>query len=116
MLIGLVDAGFVTRMPDAAQTTVPLQLGTGGHLTGWPVLVFILGALLTFALIVRRVPGAILISIVGMTVLAVIINAVAKVPSWGLTVPSGPATRSPPPTSASSARSACSAGSPGSAC
>jgi AGZA family xanthine/uracil permease-like MFS transporter len=77
-------------MPDAAQTTVPLQLGTGGHLVGWPVLVFVLGALLTLALIVRRVPGAILISIVAMTVVAVIINAVADVPSWGLTTPTWP--------------------------
>ncbi|MFJ3663853.1 NCS2 family permease [Streptomyces sp. NPDC090119] len=90
MLIGLVDSGFVTRIPDIAQTTVPLTLGTGGHLTGWPVLVFILGALLTLALIVRKVPGAILISIVAMTVLAVIINLVAKVPSWGLTTPKWP--------------------------
>ncbi|MDO0927181.1 NCS2 family permease [Streptomyces sp. TG1A-8] len=90
MLIGLVDSGFVTRMPDAAQTTVPLQLGGNGHLNGWPVLVFVLGALLTFALIVRRVPGAILISIVGMTALALIINSVATVPSWGLTVPKWP--------------------------
>lgn len=90
MLIGLVDSGFVSRIPDAAQTTVPLQLGGTGHLNGWPVLIFILGALLTFALIVRKVPGAILISIVGMTVLALIINSVAKVPDWGLTVPKWP--------------------------
>ncbi|GEC08698.1 MFS transporter [Streptomyces spinoverrucosus] len=90
MLIGLVDAGFVSRIPDAAQTTVPLQLGTTGHLTGWPVLIFVLGALLTLALIVRRVPGAILISIVAMTVLAVIVNAVADIPSWGLTTPKWP--------------------------
>jgi AGZA family xanthine/uracil permease-like MFS transporter len=90
MLIGLVDSGFVTRMPDAAQTTVPLQLGVGGHLHGWPVLVFILGVLLTFALLVRKTPGAILISIVGMTVLAMIINAVTTVSSWGLTVPKWP--------------------------
>ncbi|MFB7504318.1 NCS2 family permease [Streptomyces broussonetiae] len=90
MLIGLVDSGFVTRMPDAAQTTVPLQLGVGGHLHGWPVLVFVLGVLLTFALIVRKTPGAILISIVGMTVLALIINAVTHVASWGLTVPKWP--------------------------
>ncbi|MYV44043.1 NCS2 family permease [Streptomyces sp. SID1328] len=90
MLIGLVDSGFVTRIPDIAQTTVPLQLGTGGHLTGWPVLVFVLGVLLTLALIVRKVPGAILISIVAMTVLAVIIDLVAKVPSWGLTTPKWP--------------------------
>ncbi|MEU4111301.1 NCS2 family permease [Streptomyces sp. NPDC048208] len=90
MLIGLVDSGFVTRIPDIAQTTVPLTLGTGGHLTGWPVLVFVLGVLLTLALIVRKVPGAILISIVAMTVLAVIIDLVAKVPSWGLTTPKWP--------------------------
>ncbi|WP_077798031.1 NCS2 family permease [Streptomyces sp. JHA26] len=90
MLIGLVDSGFVTRMPDAAQTTVPLQLGTGGHLLGWPVLVFVLGVLLTLALIVRRTPGAILISIVVMTVIAMVINAVADVPSWGLTTPEWP--------------------------
>ncbi|MGW5335284.1 NCS2 family permease [Streptomyces bauhiniae] len=90
MLIGLVDSGFVTRIPDIAQTTVPLTLGTGGHLTGWPVLVFVLGVLLTLALIVRKVPGAILISIVAMTVLALIVNLVAKVPSWGLTTPKWP--------------------------
>ncbi|WP_330349133.1 NCS2 family permease [Streptomyces sp. NBC_00582] len=90
MLIGLVDSGFVSRIPDAAHTTVPLQLGADGHLLGWPVLVFILGALLTLALIVRKVPGAILISIVAMTVLALIINAVAHIPSWGLTTPEWP--------------------------
>jgi AGZA family xanthine/uracil permease-like MFS transporter len=90
MLIGLVDAGFVSRIPDAARTTVPLQLGGDGHLDGWPVLVFVLGVLLTLALIVRKVSGAILISIVAMTALAVAVNAVAKVPSWGLTTPRWP--------------------------
>ncbi|MFK0151310.1 NCS2 family permease [Streptomyces sp. NPDC090493] len=90
MLIGLVDSGFVTRIPDVAQTTVPLQLGADGHLNGWPVLVFVLGVLLTLALIVRKVSGAILISIVAMTVLALVINAVAHVTTWGLTVPKWP--------------------------
>ncbi|MFE2040774.1 NCS2 family permease [Streptomyces sp. NPDC059477] len=90
MLIGLVDAGFVSRIPDAAHTTVPLQLGGDGHLNGWPVLVFVLGVLLTLALIVRKVSGAILISIVAMTVVAMIIDAVATVPSWGLTTPKWP--------------------------
>ncbi|MFF3121305.1 NCS2 family permease [Streptomyces sp. NPDC057908] len=92
LLIGLVDSGFVSRIPDAAHTTVPLQLGSDGHLNGWPVLVFILGALLTLALIVRKVPGAILISIVAMTVVAMIIDAVAGLPgeAWGLTVPQWP--------------------------
>ncbi|MBP0460627.1 NCS2 family permease [Streptomyces montanisoli] len=90
MFIGLVDSGFVTRIPDIADTTVPLQLGGDGRLDGWPVLIFALGVLLTLALLVRKVPGAILISIVAMTVLAMIINFVAKVPSWGLTVPKWP--------------------------
>ncbi|MFJ7194577.1 MULTISPECIES: NCS2 family permease [unclassified Streptomyces] len=92
LLIGLVDSGFVSRVPDIAHTTVPLQLGGDGHLNGWPVLVFILGALLTLALIVRKVPGAILISIVAMTVVAMIIDAVADLPgqAWGLTVPQWP--------------------------
>ncbi|MFD8573446.1 NCS2 family permease [Streptomyces sp. NPDC059639] len=90
MLIGLVDSGFVSRIPDAAHTTVPLQLGGDGHLNGWPVLIFVLGVLLTLALLVRKVPGAILISIVVMTVAAVIVNAVAKIPSWGLTTPKWP--------------------------
>ncbi|WP_448315452.1 NCS2 family permease [Streptomyces sp. CO7] len=90
LLIGLVDSGFVTRIPDAAHTTVPLQLGVGNQLLGWPVLVFALGVLLTFTLMIRKVPGAILISIVAMTVVAVVINAVADVKSWGLTTPEWP--------------------------
>ncbi|MFE0174170.1 NCS2 family permease [Streptomyces sp. NPDC059002] len=90
MLIGLVDSGFVSRIPDAAHTTVPLQLGGDGHLNGWPVLIFVLGVLLTLALMVRKVPGAILISIVVMTIVAMIINSVADIPSWGLTTPEWP--------------------------
>ncbi|MGW4808934.1 NCS2 family permease [Kitasatospora sp. NPDC004272] len=91
-LVGLVDSGFVTRIPDAAHTTVPLQLGVGGHLHGWPVLIFIVGLLLTMALVIRKVPGAILISIAVMTVAAVIIQQVADLSAeaWGLTVPTWP--------------------------
>ena len=87
--IGFVDAGFVTRIPDKSDTTVPVQLGSSGTLTGWPTVVFCLGVLLTMVLLARRVKGAILISIVAMTVLSVIINTVANVNplSWGLTVP-----------------------------
>ncbi|MEV4613791.1 NCS2 family permease [Kitasatospora sp. NPDC049258] len=91
-LVGLVDAGFVSRIPDAAHTTVPLQLGTNGHLLGWPVLVFVLGLLLTLVLLIRKVPGAILISIVVMTGIAVLIQQLADLPgtAWGLTVPAWP--------------------------
>ncbi|MFI5974352.1 NCS2 family permease [Streptomyces sp. NPDC051452] len=88
--IGFVDAGFVSRIPDAAHTTVPVQLGAVGRLTGWPVLVFCLGVLLTIALVARKVRGAILISIVTMTVVAIVVDAVADIRSWGLTTPKVP--------------------------
>ncbi|MDX6312974.1 MAG: adenine/guanine/hypoxanthine permease [Streptomyces sp.] len=88
--IGFVDAGFVSRIPDASNTTVPVQLGGSGALSGWPVLVFCLGVLVTIALLARKVKGAILISIVAMTVLAVVINSVADIKSWGLTTPKVP--------------------------
>ncbi len=97
-LIGFVDAGFVRRIPDAANTTVPVQLGPGGQLQGWPILVFVIGLALVIALWVLRVKGAILISIVVTTVVAVIFEAIghfgagsAKNPTgWGLTVPKLP--------------------------
>jgi AGZA family xanthine/uracil permease-like MFS transporter len=88
--IGFVDAGFVSRIPDAANTTVPVQLGGTGSLAGWPILVFCLGVLLTIGLLARKVKGAILISIVTMTVVAIVINALADVESWGLTTPEWP--------------------------
>ncbi|MER5973030.1 NCS2 family permease [Streptomyces sp. NPDC002055] len=91
-LIGLVDAGFVTRNPDAAHTTVPLGLGTGGRLEGWPVLIFVIGLAFTFVLVIRKAKGAILIGIVTMTVVAIVVNTVEDIPgkAWGLTVPEVP--------------------------
>ncbi|PSM42288.1 MFS transporter [Streptomyces dioscori] len=88
--IGFVDAGFVSRIPDAANTTVPVQLGATGALTGWPILVFCLGVLLTIGLLARKVKGAILISIVTMTAVAIVVNEIADVKSWGLTTPQVP--------------------------
>lgn len=89
-LIGFVDAGVVTRIGDAAQTTVPVQLGADGNLSGWPVLVFAVGLLLMLALWVRQVHGAILVSILVMTVVAVVLESVAEVGGWALTVPAWP--------------------------
>jgi adenine/guanine/hypoxanthine permease len=97
-LIGFVDAGFVRRIPDAANTTVPVQLGPSGSLQGWPVLVFVLGLGLVITLWVLRVKGAILISIIVTTIIAMIVEAIgnfgsggAKNPTgWGLTVPKFP--------------------------
>ncbi|MFJ8866406.1 NCS2 family permease [Streptomyces sp. NPDC102473] len=89
--IGFVDAGFVTRIPGDTGS-VPVQLGATGQLSGWPVLVFCLGVLLTVALLARKVKGAILIGIVVTTVVAVVIDGIADIAptAWGLTVPSVP--------------------------
>ncbi|MER8158503.1 NCS2 family permease [Streptomyces sp. NPDC094472] len=89
--IGFIDAGFVSRIPGPTGST-PVQLGADGRLTGWPVLVFCVGVLLTVALMARKVKGALLISIVGSTVLAIVINEIADIrpEAWGLTVPTLP--------------------------
>ncbi|MFI5629936.1 NCS2 family permease [Streptomyces sp. NPDC051664] len=89
--IGFIDAGFTTRIPGDTGS-VPVQLGATGQLSGWPVLVFCLGVLLTVALLARKVKGAILISIVVMTAVAIVINEIADIApaAWGLTVPSVP--------------------------
>ncbi|GAA1845963.1 NCS2 family permease [Asanoa iriomotensis] len=102
-IIGLVDSGFVRRIPDAAGTTVPVGLGINGRLVTWPALVFVFALLLTIILFVRRVRGAILIGILSATVLAIIVEAIAKIgpsfvdgkpnPSgWSLNVPKLPDT------------------------
>nr|MBA2559018.1 NCS2 family permease [Propionibacteriales bacterium] len=46
-LIGLVDAGFVRR---TGTGPVPVELGVGGTLQGWPVLVFAFGLVLMVVL------------------------------------------------------------------
>ncbi|NGP07309.1 NCS2 family permease [Rhodococcus sp. 14C212] len=99
-LIGMVDAGFVRRLPDAAGTTVPVGLGIDGSIASWPTAVFVFGVLLMGVLIVRRVPGGLLIGIVVTTVVAAIVEAVAAVgPSqgtnpkgWNLSTPEVPDT------------------------
>ncbi|WP_019853417.1 NCS2 family permease [Actinopolyspora mortivallis] len=91
-LVGMVSAGFVSRQPDAADTDVPVQLGPNGHLIGWPLGLFCLTLLLMIVLVARKVPGAILISIVSGTVLSVVVNAAFDVPAgqWGRTTPDLP--------------------------
>jgi AGZA family xanthine/uracil permease-like MFS transporter len=101
-LIGFVDAGVIRRLPDAAGTTVPVELGVGGNLQSWPTVVFVVGLLLTAVLMARRVPGAILLGIIATTVVAIVVQAITKVgPSvpapgqvnpkgWSLVVPELP--------------------------
>lgn len=69
-LIGFVDAGVVR-----GNTAPPLTLGVGGNLDGWPVVVFLVGLLLVFVLLAKRVRGAILIAIAVGTALAVAIES-----------------------------------------
>ncbi|HJX44738.1 MAG TPA: NCS2 family permease, partial [Geodermatophilus sp.] len=97
-IIGLVDAGFIRR---AQEGVVPITFGVNGQLAGWPLLVFVVGLLLSAVLVVRRVRGALLIGIVAATVLAVVVEAIADVGptftddgvnprGWALQVPALP--------------------------
>ncbi|WP_237209021.1 NCS2 family permease [Rothia nasimurium] len=96
-LIGLVNAGIVRRMPDAAGTTVPVSFGAGGHLQGWPIFVFLFGLFLTIALFIRNVRGAILIGVVASTILAIVLEKVwpsgssmDSATGWSLMIPGIP--------------------------
>lgn len=89
-LVGLVSAGIVTRTPDAANSDVPVRLGLNGHLHGWPAAIFAVTLLLMIVLTARKVPGAILISIVVGTVFAIIVQQVAPTQGWGTVTPDVP--------------------------
>ncbi|KQU67529.1 permease [Phycicoccus sp. Root563] len=101
-IIGLVDAGFIRR---TGTGPVPVELGIGGTLNGWPSLVFVIGVLAIILMMVRKVKGAILYGIVGGTVLAIIVEAIGNIggqfdatgkfvnpAGWGLNVPTLPKT------------------------
>ncbi|GAB3393833.1 NCS2 family permease [Amycolatopsis echigonensis] len=88
-LIGLVDAGFVRRLPDDAHTTVPVGLGIGGSIASWPTAVFVVGLLLTAVLVAKRIKGAILIGVLGSTVLAIVVEAIVKAGPSNGTDPKG---------------------------
>ncbi|MGH3435849.1 MAG: NCS2 family permease, partial [Sciscionella sp.] len=75
-LIGLVDAGFVRRLPDSAHTTVPMGLGINGSIASWPTALFVVGLIITGILVARKVRGAILIGVLISTVLAIGLEAV----------------------------------------
>ncbi len=98
-LIGFVDGGLVraTGLP-----APPIQLGNGSTdpIPGWPALIFVIGLLAMIVLIVKKVRGAILIGILGTTILAIIVETIVKIGpqagadgktanlhGWGLNVP-----------------------------
>ena len=99
-LIGLVDAGFVRR---TGSGPVPVTLGDGGTLVGWPIIVFAFGLILTIGLMVRKIKAAILIGIVVSTIAAIAIESSFKIgpnfdgatgtvnpKGWGFNVPAMP--------------------------
>ncbi|MCE0485743.1 NCS2 family permease [Ornithinimicrobium sediminis] len=99
-IIGLVDAGVV-RKPEGGP--VPVELGVGGFLAGWPTLVFVVGLFTIISLMVLRKQGAILYGIIGATVLAFVLEATMQIgpqtdesgavvnpTGWGLSSPALP--------------------------
>jgi adenine/guanine/hypoxanthine permease len=95
-VIGFADAGFVHGLAGSP----PLTMGIDNKLVTWPIFVFVIGLLATLVMVVRRIRGAILIGIIGSTVLAIVVEAIANVgPSggpnpnpngWSLNVPKLP--------------------------
>lgn len=79
---------------DPGSDSVPSQFGQGGAINTWPTLLFVVGIVVGGILLMRKVKGALLIAIVSMTVIAFVIEAIAKVGSvqdnpsgWALVVP-----------------------------
>ena len=96
-MIGLVDAGFVRRVPDAAMTTVPVQLGFSGSIASWPTFVFVIGLIICGFMVARNVPGGLFIGIVITTIISLIVEHFAGAGSsaddphgWSLAVPELP--------------------------
>ncbi len=92
--IGFVNSGFV-RSSGAASP--PVQLGESGSIATLPTLVFVVGLILMGVLTARKVRGALLIGILGTTILAIVVEAIFKLgPSylnkdgWNLNVPEIP--------------------------
>jgi AGZA family xanthine/uracil permease-like MFS transporter len=90
-IIGFVDAGFVSRN---TADPVPVALGTGGHLRGLPIVLFVFTLLFTGALVLRNVKGALLIGIVTSTAIAVVAKVAlgdgAGFKPWEVVLPSSP--------------------------
>ncbi|AKK02608.1 NCS2 family permease [Corynebacterium epidermidicanis] len=100
-MIGLVDSGFVRRIPDAAHTTVPVGLGINGSIASWPTFVFVVGLIITGIMVARNVRGGLFFAIVITTIIGMIVEALTgagpsfvdgkPVPTgWNLAVPTLP--------------------------
>jgi AGZA family xanthine/uracil permease-like MFS transporter len=73
--IGLVNAGIVVKGTGTIVALAP-------HLDKWTIGVFVFGLLVTYALLMHRVPGALVIGILGTTLLAIIINEAKDKKLW----------------------------------
>jgi AGZA family xanthine/uracil permease-like MFS transporter len=73
--IGFVNAGFVVVGEGTPVTII-------ARVQGWPIFVFVLGLLVTSALVARKVRGALLIGILFSTVLATILNELNDLKLW----------------------------------
>ncbi|MDO4908572.1 MAG: NCS2 family permease [Corynebacterium sp.] len=97
-MIGLVDSGFVRRVPDAAHTTVPVQLGIDGSIASVPTFVFVIGLVLCGWLVIKNVRGGLFIGVIVTTIIALILEAIFHAGSsgdngakgWGMAVPKVP--------------------------
>ena len=93
--IGFVDSGLVTA---TGLSSPPVGLGVQGSIATIPTALFVLTLLITAVLMVRKVKAALLIGLLSGTVIAVIVEAIAKLGprsaenpgGWGLSVPTVP--------------------------
>jgi AGZA family xanthine/uracil permease-like MFS transporter len=70
LLIGLVNAGFVTRGAGTVVTLSPLNTG--------PILTFVIGLVITLALFARGVRASLLLGIIGTTIVAGILHGIVS--------------------------------------
>ena len=73
--IGLVNAGIVIKGEGTIVTIAP-------HINKWTMAVFVIGLFVTYSLLTHRVPGALVIGIIGTTLLAIVINEAKDKKLW----------------------------------
>jgi AGZA family xanthine/uracil permease-like MFS transporter len=77
-IIGLHDAGIVLSAPEGDSRVSIIT----GELVSWNTLVFVVGLTIGAVLIARGIRGALLISIIASTILAVVINSASGGDVW----------------------------------
>ena len=70
-MIGMINAGFISYEGGPG-----FQLGMGGYISGWPLIIFLVALFALFVMWASGVRGAILLSIIGATVLALALEAI----------------------------------------